>query len=191
MGPGYDIEQLQALEDGWFFYDHAWSLLLEIIRSIEGDSILDVGCGTGVALSIMKALFPWRKCRGIDPSADATPIWQARGLEVDIGSATHLPYPDCSWDSVFTSHVMEHVDDDQKALREIVRVTRRRAIIVVPDGDAGAKNFGTPHLRTYNRVNFKTLIEGSAGKDFEIKIYSLPHIHMSNLIAILDRRGMS
>jgi ubiquinone/menaquinone biosynthesis C-methylase UbiE len=188
MTQGYDIRQLQSLEEGWFFYDHAWSLLFEVVRNIVGDSMLDVGCGTAVALSIMKALFPWRTCRGIDPSTDAASIWKARGIEVDIGSAVRLPYADNSWDCAYSSHVIEHIEDDRKAVCEIVRVARRRAIIAVPDGDVGAKNFGTPHLKVYNRINFKQLIDAAAGPNAAAKVYSLPHVHISNLIAIVDKR---
>lgn len=188
MTQGYDIRQLQSLEEGWFFYDHAWSLLFEVVRNIVGDSILDVGCGTGVALSIMKALFPWGTFRGIDPSTDASTIWKARGIEVDIGSVTNLPYANNSWESVYSSHVIEHIDDDRTAVTEILRVARRRAIIIVPDGDVDAKNFGTPHLKVYNRINFKKLIEDAAGSTDIVKVYSLPHIHISNLIAIVDKR---
>jgi ubiquinone/menaquinone biosynthesis C-methylase UbiE len=188
MTQGYDIKQLESLEEGWFFYDHAWSLLFEVLRNIVGDTVLDVGCGTGVALSVMKALFPWRTYRGIDPSGDASTIWKARGIEVDVGSATHLPYADNSWHSVYSSHVIEHIDDDRTAVSEMVRVASRRAIIVVPDGDVGAKNFGTPHIKVYDRINFKNLIEAAAGSTCTVKVYSLPHIHISNLIAIADKR---
>ncbi len=190
MTLGYDVKQLQSLEEGWFFYDHAWSLLFEIVRNIVGDSVLDVGCGTGVALSIMKALFPWRRFRGIDPSVDASSIWRARGIEVDVGSAIHLPYSDNSWESVYSSHVMEHIDDDRTAVSEILRVARRRALIVVPDGDVGAKNFGTPHLKVYNRLTFKKLIEDAASSASDVKIYSLPNIHISNLVAIVDKKEL-
>jgi ubiquinone/menaquinone biosynthesis C-methylase UbiE len=189
MTRGYDVKQLQSLEEGWFFYDHAWSLLFEVSRNIVGDTVLDVGCGTGVALSIVKALFPWRTCRGIDPSADAASIWQARGIAVDIGSATHLPYPDGSWDCVYSSHVIEHIDDDRAAVNEIIRVARRRVIVIVPDGDASAKNFGTPHLRVYNRINFKELIAAGSGPGDDVRVYSFPHVHISNLIAVVDKRG--
>ena len=190
MTQGYDIAQLQSLEEGWFFYDHAWSLLLEVVRNIVGDSVLDVGCGTGMALSIMKALFPWRTCRGIDPSTAASSIWKARGIEVDVGSATNLPYANNSWESVYSSHAIEHIDDDKTAVKEILRVTRRRTIIVVPDGDVGTKQFGTPHLKIYNRMNFKKLIEEAAGSTDVVKVYSLPHIHISNLIAVVDKRAI-
>jgi 2-polyprenyl-3-methyl-5-hydroxy-6-metoxy-1,4-benzoquinol methylase len=43
----YDAEQLMELEEGWWFYDHAWSLLHLIIKNVKGSSVLDVGCGSG------------------------------------------------------------------------------------------------------------------------------------------------
>ncbi len=187
MSDGYDVAQLQSLEEGWFFYDHAWTLLFEIARKVEGRSVLDVGCGTGLALSVLRALFPWRVCRGIDPSGAAAPAWRARGIDADVGSADALPYAAAAWDTTYCSHVLEHVADDAASVREILRVSRRRAIVAVPDGDVGAKNFGSPHVRVYDRKNFRKLIDGAAGPGDRVSVYSLPHVHMSNLVAIVDR----
>lgn len=47
-----------------------------------------------------------------------------------------LPFPSASFDAVFCSHVLEHVQDDGKALREFARVLRPTgwALIMVPMG---------------------------------------------------------
>lgn len=185
--PTYDTQQLKSLEEGWFFYDHAWTLLFEIARKIEGDSVLDVGCGTGLALSVLKGLFPWRVVRGADPSADAAPYWQARGIAVDVASATALPYDDRAFDTVYSSHAVEHIVDDKMAVSEIVRVAAKRAIIVVPDGDVQAKNFGSPHVHVYNRKSFAALASSCVSSSVKVAVYSLPHTHISNLIAVFDR----
>jgi SAM-dependent methyltransferase len=47
---------------------------------------------------------------------------------------TDIPFPDCSFDGIFCSHVMEHVPDDRKALSEFFRVLTSGgwAIFLVP-----------------------------------------------------------
>lgn len=47
---------------------------------------------------------------------------------------TKIEYPDESFDWFYCSHVLEHIEDDAKALREIYRILKKkgRAIILVP-----------------------------------------------------------
>jgi Methyltransferase domain len=62
-------------------------------------------------------------------SGDLDP--QAAMVQMDI---TDIQYPDSSFDVVYCSHVLEHVPDDRKAIRELVRVLTDRgwAVIAVP-----------------------------------------------------------
>jgi SAM-dependent methyltransferase len=48
------------------------------------------------------------------------------------GDAENLPFPDCSFDVVVSSHVLEHLPDFDKGLSEIRRVMRHQAIISLP-----------------------------------------------------------
>src|SRR4051794_27384302 len=70
---------------------------------------------------------------------------QAPGLEyltADLDSPdamvhfdiTSIPYPDDSFDAIVCSHVLEHVEDDRAAMRELLRVLRPDgfAILLVP-----------------------------------------------------------
>jgi len=47
---------------------------------------------------------------------------------------TNIPYPDETFDIIYCSHVLEHIPDDKKALRELNRVLKNNgwAIILVP-----------------------------------------------------------
>lgn len=49
-----------------------------------------------------------------------------------LASADHLPYEDDAFDIVVASHVLEHVPDFDKALAEVRRVTRDKALIALP-----------------------------------------------------------
>ena len=105
-------------------------------------------------------------------------------LEMDI---TDIQYPDESFDVVYASHVLEHVNDDIKAMSELHRVLRRRgvAILFVPifvdktiedvldDPQERKRLYGQhDHVRAYGldivdrlrSVNFN--VQTLSGKDF-------------------------
>src|SRR5690349_25170635 len=64
----------------------------------RGKRVLEVGCGTGLILSRLapEAAFA---C-GLDLSPNMLSGARGRGLDVVLGSATHLPFPDASFDLV-------------------------------------------------------------------------------------------
>ena len=43
-----------------------------------------------------------------------------------------LPFPDESYDVVYASHVLEHIKDDMKAIREISRVLKPNGVAILP-----------------------------------------------------------
>jgi SAM-dependent methyltransferase len=89
---------------------------------------------------------------------------------------TDLPFPDDSFDVVLCSHVLEHVVDDRKAMRELYRVLRPGgwALVLVPIDFSRAETFEDPaivapadrerlfgqadHVRVYGR-DFTTRLE--------------------------------
>lgn len=44
----------------------------------------------------------------------------------------HAPFPDATYDFIFASHVLEHIPDDQKAIREIRRVLKPGGLAILP-----------------------------------------------------------
>jgi SAM-dependent methyltransferase len=91
---------------------------------------------------------------------------------------TAIQYPDDSFDVVFCSHVLEHVPDDRKAMRELARVLKPRgwAVVMVPrfpeidqtfedwsvtDPEARLELFGqADHVRVYGK-DFANRLEES------------------------------
>ncbi len=177
----YTYSQMVEGEEGWLFYEAAYKCWKEIFKRIKGNSVLDVGCGGGISLALMKVFNPGLEVYGID--GEHNPIWAARRLIVKKGAANMLQFPDKGIDTVYTSHVLEHLDDVYSAIKECARVANRRMIHVVPDGDVEGKNFGTPHKHVFNRINFKELFS-----DYNAAEYlSITDNHMNSLMVVIDR----
>jgi SAM-dependent methyltransferase len=94
--------------------------------------ILDVGCGTGANLELLTR---HGAAQGLDASAQALAFCRDRGLtRVCRGVLESLPYRDASFQLVTALDVIEHLDDDLSALREMHRVLAPggRALVFVP-----------------------------------------------------------
>lgn len=95
----------------------------------ENIKILDVGCGTG---QLMKELKDVGEIYGIDFSVHAIDFCRKRGLvEVKQGSATSIPYGDNSFDVILALDLLEHVEDDHEAIKEMKRVVKDKGIFII------------------------------------------------------------
>jgi ubiquinone/menaquinone biosynthesis C-methylase UbiE len=115
---------------------------LAALQLAPGDSMLDIGCGTGGATIEALRARAGRAC-GIDlsPRMIAQAIEQAAGLanvEFRVGDAEALPYPAASFDGALCAHSFHHYSDPLRALREIRRVLKAGGRFVVLDSDRGA-----------------------------------------------------
>ncbi len=96
--------------------------------------ILDVGTGTGSNQRLLRDL-GFTNVRGIDISEAAIAFCKEKGFENIVrGDVCQMPFEDGSCDLVLATDVVEHVDDDVRALSEIRRVLAPggRAMVIVP-----------------------------------------------------------
>lgn len=127
-----------ATYDGWYRQGHGrWigrieaDLLRAALVPRAGESLLDVGCGTGF---FTRALCP--EIRGVLVGADIDADWlvHARdhgpgGIRYERADARALPHADHAFDLVTAITVVDFIDDDARAVAELVRVARRRVAI--------------------------------------------------------------
>src|SRR5690606_41665954 len=86
-----------------------------------GGDVLEVGCGTGLVLSRIREFA--REARGVDLSPGMLELARERGLDVVVGSATALPFPDAAFDVTCSFKVLAPVPAIEQALTETARVT--------------------------------------------------------------------
>ena len=94
--------------------------------------VLEVGCGVGAELQILRRRFPQLHLTGLDFSesqlAKARELLRAElaagAVELHECSAYELPFADASFDGVCLIWVLEHLAEPVQALREVRRVLR-------------------------------------------------------------------
>jgi ubiquinone/menaquinone biosynthesis C-methylase UbiE len=124
-------------------------LLLEQAAVRPGHRVLDIGCGTGSLLMLIKSKHPNVEAVGLDP--DPRALERARrkarraafSIQLDQGFSDELPYPEGAFDRVFSSFMLHHLEPAEKetTLREVRRVLRPGARFhlldfATPDSDS-------------------------------------------------------
>ena len=110
--------------------DAEYTLALRRLVPQAGDSLLDVGCGTG--WFTRRAAADGFNATGLDPNPDWLNYARAHSdpkLKWVEGDARALPFADASFDRVLSITALCFVDDERQAVAESVRVARRRFAI--------------------------------------------------------------
>jgi SAM-dependent methyltransferase len=139
-------------------------LMMGMLDPAQGESVLDIGCGTGA--SSLPLLERGLDVTGIDPSPYMLDIMSTTlGHRVSLyrGYAEDLPFDDNSFNHACLFTALEFVDDPQKALEEAFRVAKDRVFIGVLNRYAlmgigrRVKGIFTPTI--YNRATFFSVWE--------------------------------
>jgi SAM-dependent methyltransferase len=99
---------------------------------LDSQSVLDVGCGTGVLTSVLR-----EETSGTVIGLDRDPTLLAAVAPPTVrGDALHLPLVDDAVDVVVCQALLVNLPDPQAALAEFRRVARERVAAIEPDNSA-------------------------------------------------------
>jgi ubiquinone/menaquinone biosynthesis C-methylase UbiE len=103
------------------------------------DKILECGCGRGFILNILSELYR-AKMSGIDINKEHLKIARKqlpKKVVLKHASVYEIPFKDKSFNKIILSEVLEHLEDEDKALQEIRRVLKPggKIVITVPNKD--------------------------------------------------------
>jgi SAM-dependent methyltransferase len=92
--------------------------------------IVDVGCGSGANLTMLEG---FGRVVGLDPSPTALELCRRRALGAPLlaGALPDLPFAAETFDVVCALDVIEHIDDDRRAVDGLWRVCRPDGLLVV------------------------------------------------------------
>ncbi len=121
----------------------------------SAERVLEIGCGTGNLMLLVKRMRPHVELVGLDPDPKALARAGRKArragltLQLDRGFADELPYPDGSFDRVLSSLMFHHLEPNLRvtSLREVRRVLR-------PGGSLHLMDFGgdSHHLHGLARL---------------------------------------
>ncbi len=138
-GDQYILRGREPLQMGW--YEFASML-------VEGQTVLDVGCGSGEGLKLLS-----RKA-GKATGIDLDQRLEREDVEVEIKDISKISSK--SFDAVVCIDVIEHVEDDTEFVKELVRVARKYLLVTTPNY-AVSRNLHPYHVREYTPYEFERL----------------------------------
>ena len=124
------------------FFEEVKRRTLTAMELRQGDTAVDVGCGTGEDVSAMASLISAKgRAIGVDISATmiAKALQRARDARSPAmfvqGDVFALPFADASVDAIRAERVLQHTRNANAAFQEMVRVANHGARIVIWEGD--------------------------------------------------------
>jgi ubiquinone/menaquinone biosynthesis C-methylase UbiE len=172
------------------FYDlMAWVVMLgregvfrekviDLARLKTGESVLDVGCGTGtLAIAAKRRVGPTGMVYGIDASPEmiARAGRKAKKASIDVvfknGVVEALPFPDAHFDVVLSTLMLHHLPREarEKCAREMRRVLK-------PGGRVLAVDFGAAQEKRSLLAHFH---------------HRHGHVELRDIIAVLGEAGLN
>lgn len=164
---------------GAWISDAEFRLLVSLLRPRSGETLLDVGCGTG-HFTRRFAREAGVHVTGVDPDPNWLAYARAQAQEGEcfvVGRAERLPFADRSFDRTTCITALCFIADQRNALREMIRVTRHRLVLGLLNRNSllylrrgrggGAGGYRGAHWHTAREV--RSLLQGLSVKEVELR----------------------
>lgn len=136
--------------------------IFEWVDPTDDMVILDIPCGRGFYLNMFRRVCEAR-LYGAELEFDVIlkaqrNVGHMSDILLQCANIYHMPYPDNSFDAVILSEILEHVDDDTRALKEAYRVLKPGGVVAITVPNANYPFIWDPLNKTLETL-FKTHIQ--------------------------------
>lgn len=140
-----------------------------ILKNVTGTEVLDVACGKGfLALLLAQQGHKVTACDFIDTISTSVEHTKIKFVQSDI---CDLSFENKSFDTVISTHTLEHCEDISSAISELRRVAQNRIIIVVPRQRPCKYSFDF-HIHFFPfKITLLSLL-GARGRKYNLKLLS-------------------
>ncbi|MCE1248826.1 MAG: class I SAM-dependent methyltransferase [Firmicutes bacterium] len=144
---------------------------------------LEIGCGHGAGLFIIKQMTKCRELIGIDmdpqllakssEKLDHPPYWvkpaDTSGISVLKADASDMPFPDNHFDAAFLFDALHHITEWKKAVEEIFRVLKPSGIFAFEEAAITKSPFWLNSFLRHVPFNMEEMLEHLKKSGFIIK----------------------
>lgn len=157
---------------------HLEKIIVDLLRRIYPvQTLLDVGCGIGVNLKRIHKHFPDIQLTGSDLSEEILNLAEdyvkeasIEYIELDLGKGRI----DREFDAIVCSQVLEHIEDDETALKNMALMCRKYMIITVPGGAYNSTSKLVGHYRHYNRDELVKMVKSCGFSVLYVREWGFP-----------------
>jgi SAM-dependent methyltransferase len=191
MDRDYELQTHQA-EDRHWWYRGRRRVIEQVLRGLSlppAARVLDAGCGSG---RNMVELARYGTVSGVELSEASVEKARARGVgEVVAGSITEMPFADASFDLAVTLDVIEHLQEDLAALRELRRTVAPGGVLLVTVPAyqwlwSGHDEINHHHRR-YTRLTLRSVAQRAGWQEVRTTYFNSLLLPVAILLRVLDR----
>lgn len=155
-----------------------------VLAAVRDKSVLDVACGLGY---VCERLAPDHDVVGCDVAVSVG----RRGTHPNVrwcdGNIEELPFRDLAFDTVVSTHTLEHVQHLGVALGELRRVARERIVVVVPHQRPYRTTFN-PHIHFFP-YRFSLLAWTGTARPHTLDLVGGDWLYVEDVIPEVARRS--
>lgn len=176
---------------GDFRYDFRNFNLVNLVLSfIQGEKVLDIGCGSGFLLNMLKDR--GKTIYGIEPNEKLISFSRKQFGDLNIVKLTaeEIEDLDIKVDTAVMLDVLEHIEDDRSQLRKVSACIKEdgRLVIVVPAFGFlfGKRDINNGHFRRYSKKELQGKIEAAGFEVLKIRFWNalafFPYVYYEKLL---------